>query len=411
MRIGLALLLVGILAALALPVQAQFGKSALSPEGVITQAERAEEIAIKMERLTEWLAAEGYGAVLINQYCNFQWITAGSDMQVVTAAQRGPVTLVITAEGERYAVCANDEAVRMRDEELGDIGYEIVEYEWFEDKPGHTGAAEALQGVIGDLGKVASDFDTPVAENRAADIAKLRASLTEPEMKKLRWLGRECSEACEVVCRTMDKGMTEKEVQAMIAGELMGREIQPTVLLIASDERLFHYRHAIATDETCDEYVQVNICAKKWGLIIAVTRYVYFGEVPDELQEKLEDCATVCGAYLEATVPGATAGEILAAGIETMGECGWPEEWRLHHQGGAIGYEERDWVAYPGATMEVVPNQAFAWNPTIQGAKVEDTIILHEDGTLENVTDTGAWPTIEVKVGDQVYNAPAILER
>lgn len=406
----LTVLSVAVCLATLTPVWAQFGASALSPEGVITAAERSQEIAAKMDRLVGWMSDEGYDGVLINQYRNFQWITAGADMQVVTASERGPVTLAIRADGRRFYLCNNSEGARMRNEELGELGYRGLVWEWHEGM-GEGDAFERAVTRFARGGKLASDFDCEWADNRAGDIAKLRHSLTEPEIKKLRWLCQQSADACEVVCRTMERGITEKQVQAMISDELMRREIQPTVLLIASDERLFRYRHPIATDETVDEYCQVNICAKKWGLVVAVTRYVHFGDLSDELATKLQGCARVCGAYLEATVPGATAGDILAAGQRAYAEVGFPEEWRLHHQGGAIGYEEREWVAYPGAPMVVQPNQAFAWNPTITGAKVEDTVLVREDGTIENLTETGNWPTIPVRVRGQLYNAPAILIR
>jgi hypothetical protein len=35
---------------------------------------------------------------------------------------------------------------------------------------------------------------------------------------------------------------------------------------------------------------------------------------------------------------------------------------------------------------------AFAWNPTIQGAKSEDTVLVTENG-FEVLTATGEWPT------------------
>jgi antitoxin VapB len=389
--------------------QAQFGDSALSPP-VITEDQRSEEIALKMERLTTWLAEAGYYAILINQYRNFQWITAGADMQVVTATERGPVTLLITLSGDRYYLCSNSEAPRMENEELGPIGYEGLVWEWYEGQGDGDPMADRVNRIV--QGRpLASDFDTPMATDETEALRGLRMVLTPPEIEKYRWLGQESAAACERVCRAIEPGMTEKQVQAMISDELMRTDIQPTVLLIASDDRIFSYRHPIATDKPIESYVQVNICAKKWGLVIAVTRYVHFGTIPAELGRKLRGCAQVCGAYLDATQAGNTAGDVMASGQQAYAAVGWPDEWQMHHQGGAIAYEEREWVTYPGAPMEIQANMAFAWNPTIQGAKVEDTVLLHEDGTLENLTDTGDWPTIPIRIGQQVYSAPSILVR
>jgi Xaa-Pro dipeptidase len=45
-------------------------------------------------------------------------------------------------------------------------------------------------------------------------------------------------------------------------------------------------------------------------------------------------------------------------------------------------------------TEVVVNNQAFAWNPSIRGGKVEDTVILH-DGVIENLTATPELPVLD----------------
>jgi hypothetical protein len=44
----------------------------------------------------------------------------------------------------------------------------------------------------------------------------------------------------------------------------------------------------------------------------------------------------------------------------------------------------------------VVAGQAFAWNPSVAGAKLEDTVIIDGDG-IEIVTVDPDWPTIDVR--------------
>jgi hypothetical protein len=46
----------------------------------------------------------------------------------------------------------------------------------------------------------------------------------------------------------------------------------------------------------------------------------------------------------------------------------------------------------------VQERQAFAWNPTITGTKVEDTALVTGDG-LEIITSTPDWPTIDIGDG------------
>jgi hypothetical protein len=65
-------------------------------------------------------------------------------------------------------------------------------------------------------------------------------------------------------------------------------------------------------------------------------------------------------------------------------------------------------VALPASDQVVHDRQAFAWNPTVMGAKVEDTVIVLGE-RIENITATADWPTIPVKIGEQTYVAPDIL--
>ena len=67
-----------------------------------------------------------------------------------------------------------------------------------------------------------------------------------------------------------------------------------------------------------------------------------------------------------------------------------------HHQGGAIGYRSREWIAHPRSQEVVEERQAFAWNPTITGTKVEDTALALGE-RIEIVTSTPDWPSIELE--------------
>ena len=87
---------------------------------------------------------------------------------------------------------------------------------------------------------------------------------------------------------------------------------------------------------------------------------------------------------------------------------GFPGEEKFHHQGGATGYGEREWVATPNGSETVVNNQAFAWNPSIRGGKAEDTVILR-DGKIEWLTATPELPVIEATLNGNTYPAAGVL--
>ncbi|MBI3405610.1 MAG: hypothetical protein HY046_09155, partial [Acidobacteria bacterium] len=64
----------------------------------------------------------------------------------------------------------------------------------------------------------------------------------------------------------------------------------------------------------------------------------------------------------------------------------------------------------PGSMNVIHERQAFAWNPTVMGAKVEDTILVFADH-VENLTETPGWPVITTTIDGKTYHSPDILIR
>ncbi len=67
-------------------------------------------------------------------------------------------------------------------------------------------------------------------------------------------------------------------------------------------------------------------------------------------------------------------------------------------------------MIFPGIKEVVKTNQSFAWNPTITGTKVEETIIVNEKG-FEVLTKSPNWPMIIVNLNGKKYPQPSILIR
>ncbi|HET7325042.1 MAG TPA: aminopeptidase P family protein, partial [Halococcus sp.] len=92
-----------------------------------------------------------------------------------------------------------------------------------------------------------------------------------------------------------------------------------------------------------------------------------------------------------------TASDVFDAIRDAYAAAGHPGEWRKHHQGGATGFAGREWTATPTNTKKILMPMAYAWNPTVEGAKSEDTVLVSEDG-FETLTTTGEWPAREIEV-------------
>lgn len=381
-----------------------------NPKMVITSSEAQKEIEEKLLRVQSFLNEQKLDGILLTQVRNFYWMTAGlATNQIVLNKDVGAASLLIMRDGKKYLLCSGSEAGRLMDESLGTLGYELKKFNWYETNMVKDVRGEIIREISKD-GKIGSDVNFPGTILVSDQFKKIRYSLLESEMKRYRWLGKEVTEAVSEVCKTIKPGMDEYEIEALTSASLRARGIFPTVLLIAVDERIFKYRHALPGGAKLHKYAMINVCAEKWGMPIAVTRFVHFGQLPEELKNKFEKTAKISTQYELVTVPGNTCAEIFEKCKNWYEEAGVPDEWKKHHQGGAIGYDDRDYVIYPGIDEKILDNQAFAWNPTITGAKVEDTIIAHKD-SFEVITKSDGWPMIKVEINGKTYEQPGVLIR
>jgi len=378
-------------------------RKSLVVNGIPLVAEAAwnAELDAKHDRLTEWMQEQGLGAILIRRNENVAWVTGGAaELRVLTPAETGVASLLVTAAGKRYYFTTENEAPRLHDEEFGALDFEPVLFPWWADD---TAAAAAML-ADGPLGS-----DSPGAGMTLVNLTPLRAALSESEIVRYRWLGAETAAATVEALHEVEPGLSEYDLESITAGGLLRRGILPSVYLYAVDDRILKYKHAVARGKRLKQYGMLNLCARKWGLVISITRFVYFGALPSELEMRFEAAAHVNAALLNATRIGATSAQLFKVAQDAYAAQGFPGEERFHHQGGATGYGEREWVATPQGTEVVVNNQAFAWNPSIRGGKVEDTVLLN-DGVIENLTPSPELPVLDSAIVEgSTYAAAGVL--
>jgi antitoxin VapB len=239
--------------------------------------------------------------------------------------------------------------------------------------------------------KLAADVALPGAKDVGSEVAKLRSSLTGAEGERFKKLGQLCAEAMVSSLLAVRPGMSEHEIAAVLSQETLARGVQPVVNLVATDERVYRFRHPLPTSKELEKYAMLVLCGRKWGLVCSITRLVHFGPLLAELRDRILATAQVNAALIETTRPGRCLGEIFEREQEMYAQLGYPDEWQKHHQGGLAGYEPREFLAVPGSQELVAQGQAFAWNPSITGAKVEDTILVGAAGN-EILTLTPSLP-------------------
>jgi Xaa-Pro dipeptidase len=367
---------------------------------IVTEAAWNEELNAKHEKLVAWLRENKLAGVLIRRNENVAWLTGGAvELRVLTPCETGVASLLVTADGKRHYFTTENEAPRLHDEEFGALDFEAVVFPWYADDT--AAAAQKLAG--GPLGS-----DTPIPGTTPVNLFSLRASLGETEMARYRWLGTQTADATIESLHEVEPGLSEYDLEALTAANLLRRGILPSVYLFAVDDRIYKYKHAVARGARLKKYGMLNLCSRKWGLAISITRFVHFGALPAELDARFKSSAQVNAALLDATRVGATSAELFSAAQAAYIAEGFPGEERFHHQGGPTGYGEREWVATPEGKETVVNNQAFAWNPSIRGGKAEDTVIL-SDGKIEWLTATPELPVINATVNGKAYAAAGVL--
>ena len=379
----------------------RIGKS-LVVNGVtlVAESDWNAELDRKHEQLVDWVRSQRLAGVLIRRNENVAWLSGGAvELRVLTPCETGVAALLVTASGKRYYLTTENEAPRLHDEEFGALDFEPVLFPWWADETAE--AATRLAG--GPLGS-----DTPGEGVTAVNLAPLRASLGETEIARYRWLGTETAAATVEALNQLEPGLSEYDLEAITAAGLLRRGILPSVALYAVDERIYKYKHAVPRGARLKQYAMLNLCSRKWGLAISITRFCHFGALPAELDLRFKAAAQVNAALLNATRVGATSAELFKATQAAYAAQGFPGEERFHHQGGPTGYGEREWIATPAGTEVVVNNQAFAWNPSIRGGKVEDTVLLR-DGVIENLTPTPELPVIAANVAGSAYAATGVL--
>ena len=324
------------------------------------------------------LGAAG-GRLVTSRPADVRWLLCGRGRPVDEAGASSPYTVVL--EGDSARVYYQDiERSRVEAEERWEeLGYEAMAYPWYEG----SGLEET----------------PPVLD-------ELRRDLCDEELERYRAAGVDAADAMRTALATLASELSEREVAAELARQARLRGFFPPVVLVAGEVRQTVYRHPLPTGARLGRHALLAITAERDGLYVSLTRLVSFGPPSAELARLAAACAEVDAAFLAASRPHATLGDVFAAGAAAYAEQGFEGEWRGHHQGGLTGYRGREVFGTPGEPTAIPRKAAVAWNPSIAGgAKSEDTALVTADGA-EVITRT---PDLG-ELGTSGFPRPAIVE-
>jgi antitoxin VapB len=363
----------------------------------------AREGAEKHQRLLSLMRDQHLDAVLLSRHENIAWLTAGRvDVRVGLLRETGPASLLITTDGDSFYITTSNEAARLAEEEFATLPYKPILRPWTSSDVESAIRSVVPQGTLG--------TDMALGNHTVVNLQPLRLLLTAGEADRYRWLGHQVAEVVTKVILSLEPGMTERSMQAAIASELISRGLLPSVHLEAVDRRILSYAHPVPRAGVLERFGMLGLCARYGGLTASLTRFVHFGPLPEQLANDFAIVAQVNARVLAASRPNVTADELFRVLQAAYTDAGAPGGEQGHHQGGAAGYLEREWIARPRGTEKVTRAQAFAWNPNLRGAKVEDTRLLL-DNQLQTLTRTPALPEASTTYSRVEYTTAAVLVR
>ncbi len=362
---------------------------------------RKAEVEAKLEMARDMMTRYDVEALHLTSIANTAWMTAGAATYVNESVDEAALNILVTAT-DSYVLTDHIEEPRLRDEErLDKLGFTFAVEPWHSRGP-------ALARLAGGK-RMASDLPGDSASGEVSSaLVRLRATLTAGEQARMRAGARLAAAAMREAALAVRPGMTENDVAAQLVAASRRRGAAAIVTLVGGDERITRYRHPLPTAKAIERYAMLVLCFRYHGLVTALTRSVYFGVIPDNLLQTALAVARVDARMIAGTLPGRSLAELYMLARQAYTDEGQPDAIERHHQGGPIAYLAREALATPSASWRIAPHQAFAWNPSLPGAKSEDTILLTNDG-VETLTVVEEWPVWRIETPAGVIERPAIL--
>ncbi len=365
-----------------------------------SRAGRTAEVAAKLAVLRAACAAHGLGGVRLRGVDWFSWATAGGSSVVLLTGEVGVAEILVTPTGA-WVLTNEIEVARLGAEEVPS-GLSLWAARWDDPSPAAAFVVEQAGGR-----PVASDRPEEGEVALPPALPGARWSLTPEEVARYRILGHDAAAAVTDVLAAAEPGWSGHQLAGAVARALWERGIHPALTLVGDERRLPQHRHPTAAAEPIGRLAMLVVCGRRAGLYANLTRFVAFRPLSTEERELHAATVSVEAAALRASVPGADLGSVYAAVVEAYADAGHPGAERDHHQGGPCGYLSRDALALPGGPEVIVERNALAWNPSLPGAKVEDTVITSTGGGIEVLTADPRWPSAP----GPLLPRPAVLDR
>ena len=361
---------------------------ASSREASSPEDSAAPEAEAKLAVLQDAIERHGLGAIRLRGQDWFAWATCGGSNAVLLASERGVADILVTP-ARAQVLTSTIEADRIRGEESHEA-FNVAQFRWQ--------FPHELERFVRNAARsrpIASDIPVDGEVELPAEVVAAKRRLGPSEIARYREVGGASATAMTETLSQVTPDTTELEVAGMGAQALWKRGIEPALVLVAGSPRIDRYRHPRPTREPIGDRVVVVFCGRRHGLFANLTRTAYFRSPTADERAAEHVVADVEAAALAASMPGATLSQVYAAIVDAYARHGRAGAEHDHHQGGTTGYLSREALASPDCTVRIITPVALAWNPSLPGSKIEDTILRTDEG-LEVLTVDPRWPSVVV---------------
>lgn len=224
---------------------------------------------------------------------------------------------------------------------------------------------------------------------------KLRKVKDDYEIECIRKAATIADEAFKNLLTMVHAGMTEKQVARMLEDEMLRlgseRAAFPTISASGPNGSL---PHAIPSDRAIEEgdLLTLDFGARVNGYVSDMTRTIGFGKISPELRELYERVKTAQQMAVNAIRPGMRGSEVDKIARDYLEER-YPGAFG-HSLGHGVGLQVHEYPRLSTASDDIlavgnaVTVEPGVYIPGLGGCRIEDTVIVTEDGCLNTMTAT-----------------------
>ncbi len=332
-----------------------------------------DEIEKKLAIIRNHMREDGCDTLHLRGSDWFSWITAGESNAVLLISETGIADIVI--DQETATILSNAiEAPRITQEwRIPHMTVEITPWQ----EPYKTRH-----------GRIFSDRPRHNEHRMPQHWYQSRYCLMPEEIIRYQVLGQETASAMREALDLALPSWSEHMLAGALADALMKRGIEPGLILAGGQERMRAFRHPVPTHSQLGLRTMLVTCARRGGLYANCTRMHAWSELTQEEKEKRDKVVMLEKVALDASRPGIQLGAIFDSLAHAYTAIGEKDAINAHHQGGITGYLSREVIAQSQSPCILKAGMALAWNPTLSGMKIEDTVLITPTGTQRITQDT-----------------------